>query len=111
MSQMQVTVPAGVGPGMPFLIDTPYGGLRLRTLMPRCRSFRQSRSSVASERGVPSDGQIRLHGMGGPRGYLEAQLASQFGRAPRNFSRVKRWVRRWIVAWARFRMACSGGGG
>ena len=34
---------------------------------------------------MPSDGQIRFHGMGGPRGYFEAQLASQFGRAPRIF--------------------------
>ena len=41
--------------------------------MPRCKSFRQAHSSVASERGVPSEGQIRSHGMGGPLGYLKAR--------------------------------------
>lgn len=44
MSQMQVTVPAGVGPGMPFLIDTPYGQMQ-----------------VTCPQGVTAGGQMLVH--------------------------------------------------
>jgi hypothetical protein len=53
-------------------------GSRLRTKSARWSSLRQLRSSVASDSGVPSVGQILSKGMGGPQ-MRDCQLASQLG--------------------------------
>ena len=69
-------------------------GSRLRTKRARCISFRQFRSSVASEIGVPSDGQMMLKGACSPR---LAQFASQLGGAVVTVWWVNSLVRRLML--------------
>ena len=84
-------------------------GSRLRTKSARCSSFRQLRSSVASDSGVPRVGQILSKGMGGPL-MRDCQLASQLGRFVSTAWCVKSFVRRLMLIWGIFVMAYSGSG-